>query len=263
MRIGCWDVASRRASEAPPLVLLHGIGADRREWILSMPQLSYRRRVLAFDLPGHGLSDPPDASAPIRIRTFADAVVGAIEASGTSRVDLLGHSLGGAIALDLVRRYPRLVRRLVLVSAAGLPPALALSPLALSLPFLPNGFADSRRLLAATVRTPLYDNALVAFAASVYKRRRARAELTRLLAAIASGDDCLSPKELRRIAHPTLLLWGDADGVFPVAAGRRFAEALPRARLEVMPRCGHVPPTERPIAFSRRVLAFLEEERPV
>jgi pyruvate dehydrogenase E2 component (dihydrolipoamide acetyltransferase) len=253
-------VAARGPGDAPPLVLLHGIGADRREWILSMPLLSRRRRVLAFDLPGHGLSDPPDTRAAIRIRTFADAIVEAIEAAGVSRVDLLGHSLGGAIALDLVKRHPRLVRRLVLVAAAGLPPAEGLSPLAMSLPFLPNGFADSRRLLSATVRTPLYDNALIAFAASVYKKRRARSELTKLLAAIAAGEDCLSAADLRRIAHPTLLLWGDSDGVFPTSTGRRFAASLPRARLEVMPRCGHVPPTERPIAFSRRVLAFLDSE---
>ena len=257
-KLGCWEVPARRRGEAPALVLLHGIGADRREWILSAPVFARRRRVLALDLPGHGLSDPPGGAA-IRLRLFADAVVGAIEAAGEERVDLLGHSLGGAVALDVVRRHPRLVRRLVLVSSAGLPPAEALSPLAASLPFLPSGFADSRRLLHASVRTPLYDNALVALAASVYKRRRARAELTRLLAAIAAGEDCVTARDLGRIAQPTLLLWGDSDRIFPPATGRRMAAAMPHARLELMPRCGHVPPTERPIAFARRVLAFLDE----
>lgn len=258
-KLGCWDVKSSRKGDAPPLVLLHGIGADRREWILTMPLLSRKRRCLAFDLPGHGLSDaPPAAGCEMRIRVFADAVLGGIEAAGVSRVDLLGHSLGGAVALDLVKRHPRLVRRLVLVSSAGLRPQVALSPLAASLPFIPHTYEDSRRLLAATVRTPLYDNALVAFAASVYKKRRARPQLTKLLAAIASGEDCLSPRDLERIAQPALVLWGDADGVFPAATGRRLAAALPNARLELMPRCGHVPPTERPIAFARRVLAFLD-----
>lgn len=259
LSVGCWDVAARRPGAAPPLVLLHGIGADRREWILTMPFLSHRRRVLALDLPGHGLSHAPSSSGPpVRVRLFADTVVEAIEAAGAGPVDLLGHSLGGAVALDLVKRHSRLVRRLVLVSAAGLPPARALNPLAMSLPFVPNGFADSRRLLHATVKTPLYDNALVALAASVYKRRRARPELSRLVAAIAAGEDCLSPAELRRIVHPALVLWGDSDGVFPAATGRRLAESLGRARLELMPRCGHVPPTERPFAFARRVLAFLD-----
>ncbi len=69
----------------------------------------------------------------------------------------------------------------------------------------------------------------------------------------------MTPRDLSRVRHRTLLLWGDRDRIFPVAAGRRLAESLPHARLEILPRCGHVPPTERPVAFFRRVEAFLGE----
>lgn len=247
----------------PPLVLLHGVGADKGEWALTAPLLARSRRIAAPDLLGHGDTDKPSGpGVDYRIRLLADVVVEALErASDFPRpVDLLGHSLGGAVALDVARRYPRLVRRLVLVDSAGLPPREALDPLAASLPFAPAGFSDSRRLLSTSVDSPWLSHPLVALAASLYKgRRRNRPQLLKLLAAIAAGEDSLRPRDLSRIRCRTLVLWGDRDRIFPVAAGRRLAAALPDARLEILPRCGHVPPTERPLAFVRRVEAFLSE----
>ena len=176
------------------------------------------------------------------------------------RVDLLGHSLGGAVALDLARRYPRLVRRLVLVDAAGLPVATTIDPLAASLPFAPASLEDSRRLLATSVNNRFLSHPVVAFAAALYKgRRRNRPQLLKLVASIAAGEDAVRPRDLARISHATLVLWGDRDRIFPLATGRRLARALANARLEVLPGCGHVPPTERPVAFARRVVAFLDE----
>lgn len=251
----------RGVPSAPPLVLLHGVGADKGEWALTAPLLARTRRIVAPDLLGHGGSEKPSGpGVDYRIRLLADVVVEALEAlhSLARPVDLLGHSLGGAVALDMARRFPRLVRRLVLVDAAGLPPREALAPLAASLPFAPSGWDDSRRLLATSVDSPWLSHPLVALAASVYKgRRRNRPQLLKLLAAVAAGVDALTPRDLSRIRARTLVLWGDRDRIFPVATGRRLAASLPEARLEILPRCGHVPPTERPLAFVRRVEAFL------
>jgi pimeloyl-ACP methyl ester carboxylesterase len=264
LKVALFDIGplrrARRGPPAPPLVLLHGVGADKGEWALSAPLLSRTRRLVAPDLLGHGGTDKPSANVDYRIRLLADVVVEALERTeGLPRpVDLLGHSLGGAVALDVARRHPRLVRRLVLVDAAGLPPRVALDPLAASLPFAPSGFDDSRRLLERSVGSPWLSHPLVAFAASLYKgRRRNRPQLLKLLAAVAAGEDSQAPAGLARIPHRTLVLWGDRDRIFPLATGRRLAAALPSARLEILPRCGHVPPTERPLAFARRVEAFL------
>jgi pimeloyl-ACP methyl ester carboxylesterase len=263
LTVACLDAGVSRAGGPPPLVLLHGIGADRGEWALSLPMLAQRRRVLAFDLLGHGRSDKPSGSGvAYRVRFLAEAVAGGIEAlpEPPARVDLLGHSLGGAVALDLARRHPRLVRRLVLVDAAGPPLERSIDPLAASLSFVPGSFADSRRLLATSVNNRFLSHPIVAFAAAVYKgRRRNRPQLLRLVASMAAGEDAARPRDLARIPHPTLVLWGDGDRIFPLATGRALARALPNARLEVLPRCGHVPPTERPVAFARRVVRFLDE----
>jgi pimeloyl-ACP methyl ester carboxylesterase len=260
--VGCLDAGSARPSGVPPLVLLHGIGADHGEWALTLPLFARRRRVLAMDLLGHGRSDKPAGfGVEYRVRLLADTVVGAIEAlpDRPRRVDLLGHSLGGAVALDLVRRHPRLVRRLVLVDSAGQPVKETIDFLATSLPFVPGSYEDARRLLSTSVNSRLLGHPLVALAAALYKgRRRNRPQLMKLVASMAAGEDAVKPRDLARIAHETLVLWGDRDRIFPVAAGRRLVRSLPHARLEIFPRCGHVPPTERPVAFARRVLAFLD-----
>lgn len=262
LSVACLDAGASRPGGPPPLVLLHGIGADRAEWTLPLPILSRRRRAVAFDLLGHGRSDKPvGEGVRYRIRFLADAIVAGIEAlpDAPQRVDLLGHSLGGAVALDLVRRHPRLVRRLVLVSAAGLPPERAIGPLAASLPFVPSNFRESHRLLSTSINSPLLSHPLVALGASLYKgSRKNRTQLMKLVASIAAGEDALLSRDLARLSHPTLVLWGAGDRIFPLATGRMLARALPNARLEVIPRCGHVPPTERPVAFARRVVAFLD-----
>ncbi len=262
LHVGVFEAGASRADGSPPLLLLHGIGADHGEWALTLPAFARRRRVLAMDLLGHGRSDKPAGDGvEYRVRLLADTVVGAIEAlpERPRRVDLLGHSLGGAVALDLVRNHPRLVRKLVLVDAAGQPVAETIDLLASSLPFVPGSYDDARRLLATSVNSRVLGHPLVALAAALYKgRRRNRPQLMKLVASMAAGEDALTPRDLGRIAHETLVLWGDRDRIFPLAAGRRLARALPNARLEILPRCGHVPPTERPVAFARRVLAFLD-----
>ncbi len=262
LHVACLDAGASRPSGAPPLVLLHGIGADRGEWALTLPLFARARRVLAMDLLGHGRSDKPAGEGvEYRIRLLANAVVDAIEAlpDRPERVDLLGHSLGGAVALDLVRRFPRLVRRLVLVDAAGQPVEETIDVLAASLAFVPGSFGDARRLLATSVNSRLLGHPLVALAAVLYKgRRKNRPQLMKLVASMAAGEDALKPRDLSRISNETLVLWGDRDRIFPLAAGRRLARGLPNARLEILPRCGHVPPTERPVALARRVIAFLD-----
>src|SRR5579863_1844969 len=104
-----------------PLVLLHGIATDRRIWDLTLGQLRGTRRVLALDLPGFGESAP--VGDDFDLHEVADWIVDGLSQEGlTAPFDLVGHSLGGGIAIVLAATHPHLVRRLVLVAPAGLRP---------------------------------------------------------------------------------------------------------------------------------------------
>lgn len=108
-------VAYQRAGQGPPLVLLHGMGLDSREWRRQLEGLSDEFTVVAWDTPGSGHSwDPPGS---FRHQDYADCLAAFIKALGLERPHVLGLSFGGGLALELYRRHPALPRTLVLASA--------------------------------------------------------------------------------------------------------------------------------------------------
>src|SRR4051794_21034395 len=120
-RVVRWRGASLRVfagGAGPPLLLVHGFGGAAWNFAELAPRLAARRRVLVPDLPGHGASSALPAAETLS--AYADAVAHTCEVEGHASLDVLGHSLGGAVALRLAVRRPRLVRRLVLAAAAGI-----------------------------------------------------------------------------------------------------------------------------------------------
>ncbi len=261
LRLGYLRLGSRWASlpGTPPLVLLHGLGGDTREWLLTGPFLARRRTVFALDLPAHGRSDAPVGPVPQELRFFADAVLGALSVllPADLPIDLLGHSLGGAVALDIAIRAPRRLRKLILVDTPALTPMRWMRPTSLSIPFVPETLSESRRLLAASVSSPLLGHPLVANLLRLVRRTRARPAKARLVAQLAEGVGLATRSQLRSIGNETLVIWGDADEIFPIGLGQEVARAIPHARLAIVTGCGHVPPLERPRAFARCVDGFL------
>ena len=126
------QLAYRDEGEGQTLVLLHGIAGDSRTWLEPMQRLAARYRVLAPDLLGHGASDKP--MGDYSLGAHACSVRDLLQALGIGRATLVGHSLGGGIALQLTYQFPNLCERMVLVSSGGL--GRDVSPLlrALSLP---------------------------------------------------------------------------------------------------------------------------------
>src|SRR5207253_579625 len=110
------------AGEATPVVLVHGFGADLNGWMFTQPALAETRRTVAFDLPGHGGSVKEVGAGDAA--TFAAAVADALAALGIERAHLVGHSMGGAIALVFAQRQPDRVASLTLIAPAGLGPEI-------------------------------------------------------------------------------------------------------------------------------------------
>ena len=103
------QIAYQRVGQGPPLVLLHGILSDSRAWRRQLDELSEEFTVVAWDAPGRGRSSDPPAS--FRLPNYADCLAGFIEAMGVSRPHVGGISFGGALALELYRRHPRVLGR--------------------------------------------------------------------------------------------------------------------------------------------------------
>ncbi len=243
-------------------MLLHGLGTTRQIWNLVVPALAAGRRVITLDLPGFGASAP--AGDGFDLEQVGLRVARALAARGVrAPFDLVGHSLGGAIALTLAARRPRLVRRLVLVAPAGLTAALPL-PAGLREPvgeLIGAGAALSfavRRGLAPLTGRPWGRWALLALTADEPARLspvqarlmvRASAGAQRIapaMAAIAGAD--LRPL-LTAAPAPLGLLWGERDRAVPVSVCDQIRARRPDAALELLARAGHVPMVERPEAF--------------
>jgi 2-hydroxymuconate-semialdehyde hydrolase len=228
-------------SPAPARLLVHNALSSSAIWEPALPFFARGARVIAPDLPGHGRSSalPPGAFAPDMPRILAAL----LEACDVAQADVIGASRGGAFSLALAARFPRRVRRLVLVGATGMPQRL--SP---------------RGTLRARYGELVYDRALMnevreQFAADgtravEYERRRA--------ASLTSADrrEGLVPL-LPLVRCRTLLVWGEHDRHVPLAWGEMLRDSLPDARLVVMPGVAHLPHYEAPEKFAELTNDFL------
>jgi pyruvate dehydrogenase E2 component (dihydrolipoyllysine-residue acetyltransferase) len=242
---------------APRVVFVHGLGGSYETWSLNLPAFAERFRICALDLVGAGSSDKPamDYSVPSLagfLARFLDALGG-----DWQRVSLVGHSLGGAIALAFASRYPERVDQLVLVDSAGLGPEIDAEVLNLmrTAPTiegiraeLTHFFAHSGLVQQALVEQlyqqriqPGAREALLATAEAAFGGNQQRIDLRVTLASL--------PNEL-------LVVWGNADSVIPVAHAQQ-ARHVPKGKVEIFEACGHCPHIERADAFNQLATTFL------
>jgi pyruvate dehydrogenase E2 component (dihydrolipoamide acetyltransferase) len=234
------------------ILLVHGFGGDRNSWLFLQEPLAAKYRVFALDLPGHGTSakDVGDGSAGV----LADAVVAVLDALGADRAHLVGHSMGGAVALAAAARGPGRVASLTLIAPSGFGPEINVGYL--------RGFADAqtRRELKPVVGQLFADESLVTRQLVddllAYKRLDGVDEaLQVLLAALLDGDaqrtDSATALASIGGAVPVSVVWGTADQVIPSAQ----AESVTGAARYLVGGAGHMPHMERP----GEVQAALEE----
>jgi pimeloyl-ACP methyl ester carboxylesterase len=254
----------RSLGQGEPVVLVHGYLVSQRSFDAVLEPLSRRFQVFALDLPGHGESDRP-SSYPYSIDAFADTVLRVLDSIGLSRVSLVGHSMGGAVALNVAANYPESVERVVAIDAAVFPfklPVLgrvALLPVVGELLFKK---LYSKRDLRAYLRDEVYlDRRLptvedLEFYWERFNRPGGRDAAYRGLQTMASLEvlDGLPA----RVACPTLVVWGEGDRILQRGHGSRLAESLPRGRLVVIHGSGHAPQEEQPAEFLDAVVPFLD-----
>jgi pimeloyl-ACP methyl ester carboxylesterase len=220
----------RVTGEGAPLVLVHGLAGSWRWWLPMLPALAGRFRVHLVDLPTLRSS-----STAAELSSWLGRW---IEATELKRVDVAGHSLGGLVAAELAAEKPASMRRLVLVSPAGI-------PCGRSVPARVVPLAGELVTIRASLPTVVAD--------------ALRARPLPLLRGIAH----VSRRDLRdvlpNVRVSTLLVWGDRDRLVPIRIAEDWQRLLPDARLARLS-CGHVPMLEAPQELATTMLSFLDEK---
>jgi pimeloyl-ACP methyl ester carboxylesterase len=242
------------------VVLLHGWGAFKELWWSTLLALAPHARAFAPDLPGHGSSPLLGSS---RMDLIARRITDFCAAHGLKRIALVGHSMGGNVALELALAHPSLVRRLVLVDPAAQTkdmPLFARSYLDETLGWaaLRTSMALARQLAVVGQRVPHAHNGgflLPTLRRVTYMGRHDADALRALLASLFANP--IGPR-LSAVRIPTLVISGEFDPIVPPALSRRVAEAIPGARYTVIRGAAHNPMDERPRDFARVLLDFLE-----
>ena len=250
--------------QGTPLLLLHGPPFDHRMWVPAIPYLAGHFRVVAPDMPGYGRSPPAgDDSPDALIRLTAGLMTALRMVPGF----VAGASFGGAVALGLAARHPERVRGLVAVGALGVErwPATLQARLARAARGLPGALALGIRLAPRAqarwfLRGALGDRratdaAIVEQVASTLRSRSGRRALVRGLRRL--DDWRFVTRQLGGIRVPTLLVWGERDGIYGLPVAERMRHAIPGARLTTLAGAGHLLPIERPEELAAAMRSFL------
>jgi pimeloyl-ACP methyl ester carboxylesterase len=268
--------AFRMAGDGPTLLLLHGIGDSSRTWLHVFSALAEHFTVIAPDLLGHGGSDKPRAD--YAAAAYACGMRDLLTVLDVDRATVVGHSLGGGVAMQFAYQFPERCERLVLVSTGGIaravhpilrwaaapgaelalpllaaPPAQQLTRIISPLLRLAGGFGLGSDLHYVLERY----HALADKTAQRAFLRTLRSVVDRRGQVVTMLDRCYLTEGM-----PTLLVWGEHDRVIPVQHAHLAHAAMPGSRLEIFPDAGHFPHQADPAKFVELLADFTEHSKP-
>ncbi|MDQ8044432.1 MAG: alpha/beta fold hydrolase [Solirubrobacteraceae bacterium] len=268
-------VAYRHGGKGQPMVLLHGIASNAQTWDPVIERFARTHEVIAPDLIGHGRSSKP--AGDYSIGGYATVVRDLLMALDLERVTLVGHSLGGGIAMQLLYQSPELIGRLILVDSGGLGKGLGAplraaslpgAPLfiraATSLPMQAAGHAVHKLLDAAHIDLPTdVEEGLDGFA-SLHDRAARRAFLNTVHASTGLGGQRVSAVDKFHLMGdtPMLVIWGDRDTIIPVDHAYEAQRLVPHMELAIVPNAGHFPHVDDPDRFVALIEEFEDATQP-
>lgn len=257
--------------DGPAVLMLHGSGPGVSGWGNfghNLGALGEHFTCLVLEFPGYGISDAVDAPPPV---ATANAVVDLLDGLGLDRVDVVGNSMGGAVATRFAIADPERVRRLVTIGGIGIN---ILNPFPSEGIVLLSRFAEdpSPETLRTWLRSMVHDDALVTDELLAERWELASAPAVLGTLRETYGEDALAKRarlaaesltppywaQLHLVRAPTLMLWGRDDRVSPLDMAMLPMRHIPQAELHVYPDCGHWVMHEQPRAFERHVVEFFE-----
>lgn len=253
----------------PPVILIHGFSGSIWQWEYQQEALAKGHRVLTLDCLGSGWSDKPDiAYTPTKlvefVRTFMDAL-------GISRATLVGNSMGAGVVLGVALTHPTRVDRVVLI--AGLPANVAHN---LKSPMLKRALTThpptwlaraghwliGKHLTTSLLQTLVFDQSKLT--PLVLERASRNRQRPGVITPLCSLIDHLPQweqgfaQQVHHVTHPTLIIWGTEDSVFPTTVGHELQARIPHAMLSLVPEAGHLPQWEQPGTVNALLLEFIQ-----
>ncbi|HMC72175.1 MAG TPA: alpha/beta fold hydrolase [Mycobacteriales bacterium] len=267
--------AFRIAGSGPALLLIHGVGDNSKTWEPVLAKLAQRFTVIAPDLLGHGESAKPRGD--YSLGAYASGIRDLLAVLGHERATIVGHSLGGGVAMQFAYQFPQICERLVLVASGGLGKEVNPFLRAVSLP-------GSEYLLPLVLHRSLHDALGTVggwfgrlglrggeIAQEVWRSYTALTEVRGQMAFVHTIRSVIDVRGQRVSARdrlylaaevPTLIVWGDRDRIIPVSHAHLTHELIPGSRLVVVEGAGHFLPVERPAAFLEALEDFLATTEP-
>jgi pimeloyl-ACP methyl ester carboxylesterase len=240
-------------------LLIHGFDSSLFEFRRLLPLLAAGYDICAVDLLGFGFTERP-TNVKYNANTIKTHLYEFWKTQISKPVVLVGASMGGAAALDFTLSYPEVVEKLVLIDSAGL---IASSPI-VKFMFPPLGYFATEFLRNPKIRQSI--------SRAAYKNKDLASVDAQICAALhleapnwsqaliaftkSGGYNAFKPEQLAQIQQPTLVLWGDADGILGIKDGEKFQQAIPNSQLIWVADCGHVPHLEQPKITSGHILEF-------
>ncbi|TQK31163.1 alpha/beta fold hydrolase [Arthrobacter sp. SLBN-53] len=256
------------------LLLIHGMAGSAETWRAVLPQLAKKYRVIAPDLLGHGQSSKPRTD--YSLGAFAVGLRDLLDELGVRSATVVGHSLGGGVAMQFLYQHPEYCRRLVLMGSGGLGPdvgwilrllaapgAELVMPLIAPPPVLRAGNAVRSWLTSVGLRSPR--GAEIWNAYSSFADSETREAFLRTLRSVVDyrGQSVSALNRLNlREELPVLAIWGEDDNIIPVDHAYSALQARPDCRLEILPGIGHFAQVEAPLEVIELIDEFISTTHP-
>lgn len=233
------------------VVLVHGLGGRSEDWVNLMPYLSQAGyRVYLPDLPGYGQSEQPKGFS-YSVSDEASIVVGFMDSLRLKQVDLGGWSMGGWIVQRVAATHPERVRRLLLFDSAG----IYAKPDWNTALFTPSTATELAQLDALLMPHPPDVPGFIA--SDILRMSKANAwVIHRALDSMLTGREA-TDSLLPRLKMPVLIVWGAEDQITPLSQGETIHRLIPQSQLEVIPKCGHLAPSQCAPQIGPKVVLFL------
>ena len=240
------------AGSGPAVVIVHGVGGHKEDWLAVAQALATTHHVLAFDMLGFGGSSKTgdDFSMPVQ----AAALAALLDHHGIEKADLIGNSVGGWVTATFAATYPERLNRLVLIDVAGFKAMFEGTP---PVNFDPNNAEEMQKLIDITINSEVSQTpglAERAFEAYVSSGEKA-------ISAVWGKSLFVSPRLeelLPRILTPTLVMWGADDRLFPSVLAGVFSGLIADAQTLLIPNAGHFPQIDNPNATIKALSDYLK-----